>query len=287
MKLITEIENYGNLPQYHVDGIIFSYINFATISNKTFTFPEIEKIVERAKALNKETILKVDKIMEEDDLDDLYKFLDNAMELGIDYYMFTDMSVLNYFKEKNEMNRLIYASKTMNCSYNDISYYQSQGIKVIPSNELTLEDLHEIVKLDNIVIDGYGYSSIFYSKRKLLTLFKEYIESEDDFTNQLFTIKEEKRENRYPIFENKNGTFIFTANKYVIYKELEELQNSFMFKVESLFVSEEVLFEILTIYNKAIKNGISEEDYQKLLSLDNNISTSFLYKKPSILDSGL
>jgi len=287
MKLITEIENYENLPKYQVDGIIFSYINFATISNKTFTYPEIQRIVEMAKKLNKFTILKVDKIMEEDELEDLYKLLDASMELEIDYYMFSDMAVLNYFKEKKEMKRLIYASKTMNCSYNDISYYQSQGIKVIPSNELTLEDLQEIVKLDNIVLDGYGYSSIFYSKRKLLTLFKEYIKSEDNFTEQLFTIKEEKRENRYPIFENKNGTFIFTANKYVIYKELEVLKNSFMFKVESLFIKEEDLFEILAIYNNAIKNGISEEDYQKLLYQDNNISTSFLYKKPSILDSGL
>ena len=282
MKLITEIENLKNIPQYNVEGIIFSYINFATISNSSFTLNEIEDIVRITHQLGKLAILKIDKIIDEKEIEALYTFLDFVERLNIDYYMYSDMAVLNYFFKKGECHKLIYAAKTLNCSYNDALYYQELGIKVMLSNELTLQDLHEITKLDNIVIDGYGYSNIFYSKRQLLSLFKEHSKSDEEMHKKFLTIKEEKREKQYPIFENKNGTFIFTAQKYAIYRELESL-NCFMFKIESLFINEANLFEIIAIYRNAINRGISEEDYQKLVYLDSNISDGFLYKTPSIL----
>lgn len=283
MILITEIENYENIPQYGVDGIIFSYINFATLSNKNFTLDEIKEIIKIARNKKKLTILKIDKILEEHEIEELYCFLDEVQYLNIDYYMFSDMAVLNYFKKKKQTDKLIYSAKTINCSYNDSSFYHDLGIKVILSNELTIEDLQDITRLNNIVIDGYGYSNIFYSKRQLISLFKEHTKTEAEVHDKLLSIKEEKRNNRYPILENDSGTFIFTSHKYAVYKELEALKNCFMFKIESLFIQEENLFKIIAIYRNAIDYGISEEDYEKLIFIDKNISDSFLYKKPSIL----
>lgn len=284
MMLITEIINYKNIPQYDVDGIIFSYINFATISNKHFTFEEINEIVRIASDNNKKTILKVDKIIEENEVNALYEFLDRVEALDIDYYMFTDMAVLHYFKKQNRTEKLIYAAKTMNCSYNDSLFYQELGIKVILSNELTLDDLKNISQLDNIVIDGYGYSNIFYSKRQLLSLFKEHTKTDIEVHDKLLAIKEEKRNNKYSIYENDNGTFIFTAQKYAIYKELTALKRCAMFKIESVFIDEASLLSIIAIYRNAIDHGINEADFEKLISIDSNIGDSFLYKKPSILE---
>ena len=114
-------------------------------------------------------------------------------------------------------------------------------------------------------------------------MFKEHTQTEAEVHDQLLTIKEEKRNNCYPILENDSGTFIFTAHKYAIYKELEILKHCFMFKIESLFIEEENLFKIIAIYRNAIDYGISDEDYDKLISIDKHITESFLYKKPSIL----
>lgn len=283
MKLITEIENHKNIPQYNVDGIIFSYIKFSTISNRNFNINEIYEIVNESHKHSKFAILKVDKIFDEEELGELYNFLDEMIKINVDYFMFSDMAVLNHFSKHNKYDKLIYAAKTLNCSYNDAKFYQDLGIKVILSNELTLDDIQTITKLDNIVIDGYGFSSIFYSKRQLLSLYKEYSKTEKEIHDKLLGIKEEKRELEYPIFENDSGTFIFTAHKYAIYKELESLSNALMFKIESLFIKEETLFEIIEIYRKAINEGIREEDFDRLFAIDNNIHDSFLYKKPSIL----
>lgn len=283
MKLITELKSLENINKYNVDGLIFSYPQFGMIANKTFTFCEIKEIIKYCHDHQKLALLKIDKVIEETELDDLYHFLDLVMPLNIDYFLFSDMAVLNYFQARKQENRLIFAAKTLNCSYLDALFYQKRGIKVMLSNELTIEDIVNISQLDNIVLDGYGYSNIFYSKRKLLSLYNEAKILGQNLPNKLLHIKEENRDNKYPIYENENGTFIFTSYKYVFYKELQALKNLAMFKIESLFIEEEALFTVIDIFNRALKGDISDEDYQKLIEIDNNVGHSFLYKKPLIL----
>lgn len=283
MKLITELKSLEKINKYNVDGLIFSHPQFGTIANKTFTFSEMEEIVNYCHAHNKLALLKVDKIMEENELEALFAFLDNTMRLNIDYYLFSDMAVLNYFQTRKQEYRLIYVAKTLNCSYLDAEFYQKRGIKVMLSNELTLDDIIHISSLDNIVLDGYGYSNIFYSKRKLLSLYNEAKALGQNLPNKLLHIQEENRDNKYPIYENQNGTFIFTSYKYLFYKELEAVKNLFMFKIESIFIEEEALFTVIDVFQKALHGDINDQDYQTLIDLDQNVGHSFLYKKPSIL----
>ena len=205
------------------------------------------------------------------------------MPLNIDYFLFSDMAVLYYFKAKKLEHKLIYTAKTLNCSYQDAYYYQKQGIKVMLSNELTLEDITKITELNNIVLEGYGYSNIFYSKRKLLSLYNEAKQLRNNLPDKLMHIKETNRDNTYPIYQNQNGTFIYTNYKYIFYSELKAIENLFMFKIESLFIDEVDLFAIIDIFKKAINGDINDSDYQKLIVLDNNVGHSFLYKKPLIL----
>ncbi len=283
MRLIAEINQINNLNKYNLDGIIFSYLKFSTISNTKFDFEDINKIVKYCHENNKKAILKVDKIIEENEVDELNEFLNSVHPLNIDYYLFTDMAIMNYFLEKNENEKLIYSPKTLNCSYNDVIFYKELGVKVVLSNELPLENIKKISTLDNVVIDCYGHSNIFYSKRKLLSLYKDFKGFSSKVTDELLFIREETRNNKYPIFENENGTFIFTDYKYLFYKEINELPASTIYKIESLFIDDNKLLDIINIYQEAINSFATDEGLSKLVEIDNNIGTSFLYKKLNIL----
>ncbi|MFA7367216.1 MAG: U32 family peptidase [Bacilli bacterium] len=283
MKLISEVKNINNIEQYNLDGIIISYKPFSTTSDLYVDYEDIVQINDYCHRNDKLSILKIDKIIEEKEVDELYEFLDSVHPLSIDYYIFSDMSVLSYFKTKNELDKLIFSAKTLSCSYNDVLFYQQKGIKVIISNELTLESIIKISELENVVIDGYGYSNIFYSKRKLLSLFKEAKNLSEDVKNEILYIREETRKENQPIIENENGTFIYTSSKYLFFKEIEKLHNLFMFKIESLMIQEEELIKIINIYNKGLKGDLSDENYLELVKIDNDVTTSFLYKKPKIL----
>ena len=190
---------------------------------------------------------------------------------------------MNYFLEKNENEKLIYSPKTLNCSYNDVIFYKELGVKVVLSNELPLENIKKISTLDNVVIDCYGHSNIFYSKRKLLSLYKDFKGFSSKVTDELLFIREETRNNKYPIFENENGTFIFTDYKYLFYKEINELPASTIYKIESLFIDDNKLLDIINIYQEAINSFATDDGLSKLVEIDNNIGTSFLYKKLNIL----
>lgn len=283
MKLISEIISIKNISQYNLDGMIFSYKKFSTVSSLYLEITDIKFVSEYCKKNDKLSILKIDKIIEEKEVDELYKFLDLVHPLCIDYYIFSDLAVLTYFKNKNELSKLIYSAKTLSCSYNDVAFYQEMQIKVIISNELTLDSIIKISELDNVIIDGYGFSNIFYSKRKLLSLFKEKKQIDDSVINHVLQIQEETRNEKQPIIENDNGTFIFTSSKYVFFKELSKLHNLFMFKIESLMIPEEELLQVIDIYQKASSGDLSDENLSKLIAIDNNLNTSFLYKKPRIL----
>lgn len=283
MMLISEIKNIDNINKYNLDGIIISYKPFSTTADFYASFEEIEYINDYCHNNNIASILKVDKIIEQKEMDELYEFLDSVHPLSIDYYIFSDMAVLSYFKEKNMLNKLIYSAKTLICSYNDALFYSDMGIKVIVSNELTLESIVKMSELDNIIIDGYGYSNIFYSKRKLLSLYSEAKNLNKNLKNKVLQIREETRKENQPIIENENGTFIYTSSKYLFFKELLELKNLFMFKIEAFMINENDLLEVINIYKKALEGEVTKENYLKLINIDSNITSSFLYKKPMIL----
>lgn len=283
MKLIAEINNINNLNKYNLDGFIFSYLKFSTIANTRFDLEDIKEIVKYCHENKKKAILKIDKIIEENEVDELIEFLDSVHPLNIDYYLFTDMAIMNYFYDKKELDKLIYAPKTLNCSYNDVSFYKDMGVKVVLSNELPLENIKKISSLDNVVVECYGHSNIFYSKRKLLSLYKDFKNMDEKVKDELLYIQEETRENKYPIYENENGTFIFTDFKYLFFKEIKELPESVIYKLEGLFIDEEAFIEIIDIYHKAIYDHEFEKGLERLLELDKNVGTSFLYKKLNIL----
>lgn len=283
MKLIVEIQNKENIKKYQADGLIFSFKQFATYTTRTYDENEISDMVNYCIKHQILPILKIDKIIEQKEVKPLIQFLKRMIILPIAYFMFTDFAILDFFQAQNQCDRLIYVAKTLNTNRYDCAFYQKLGIHVMLSHELHIDDVRHIVSLGNIVLDGYGYSPIFYAKRKLLSLFNKKRQIQEDYTNHAFSIKEETRDERYPIYENNHGTFIFTTHKYVVYQELPLLEKLAMFKVESMLIDEEALLEICQIYYRAIHNKINEEDYQRLLQIDSDVDSSFLYKKNLVL----
>lgn len=283
MMLITEVKSKENLAKYEADGLVLCFEKYNMGTENPFTKDELILAVEEIHRLNKAAILRVDKIIEEDEVEELSDFLDFLSYLKIDYYMFSDMFVLNYFMKRGEAGRLIYNAKTLSCSYNDCAFYNELGVKVILSNELTLEDIVSISQLPNIGLDGYGYSSIFYSKRRLVSLYKDVKKLDRELENKQMFIKEQTREQAYPILQNDQGTHIFTSYKYLFYKELENVPNMFLFHIQSKFIEEEDLLQIVSVYRKAIDEGPTEEGLDCLVAIDQNVGHSFLYKKPMIL----
>lgn len=275
--IVTEIKSIERINDYKADLLILPTI-FSTVSDF------IVNVEELVLFNNKNIALKLDKIITEEELQLLDEYIKQTMIYNVKYYIYTDMSVYCILKKYNLEHKSVYFSKTINCSCNDIKQYNNLDIKCLVSTELTLEDLIKISNLQNNFIYTYGYFSIFYSKRKLLSLYKQYAFLDYESQNTKYALLEETREEHYPIIENKNGTFVYGSYIYLLFNEIELLNKNNYFYIDSTFIEEEDLLKILNIYNECFtNNSFSNETLELLKEINNNVGSSFLYLKPEIL----
>lgn len=282
--LIAELLDL-DLVNYHLDGFVIPISNYCCYAQKEFTLDEVRIITNYCKQNNILTIAKIDKIMMEEEIIPLHQTIDELIKLNIDYYIYTDTSILTYLGDLGLKSKLINASSKMLCSKAECNYYTHQEIMVIPSSEISLEELKDISSLNNVCLTCYGYLDIFYSKRNLISLYNEHIGKNKKVSkSHKYFIQEETRENENPILENKNGAFIFSDFIYCLYRELS-LFNNKMFKINSTFLNKKDLFKIIDIYQDALTNGPSGDGYNKLLDIEGRIGSGFLYQQSNILDN--
>ena len=105
-----------------VDGFILPTI-YSIYYEKAFSKEEIKEAIILSSALNKKIIVSVDMIICEDDLEEVYSFLDEISSFNCDI-MFSDLAVLDYFKKRGELYKLIYNAHTYITNKEDIKYYK-------------------------------------------------------------------------------------------------------------------------------------------------------------------
>ena len=138
---------------------------------------------------------------------------------------------------------------------------------------------------------------MFQSVRKLVDNYFMYSNKEnyiEEYSNskKLFLYSQDRNE-RYPIFEDSNGTHIMSANDICAIEELDRLIEAGVtaFKIEGVLKDEEYITEVTTIYRDAIdlyyedKEAYEDEkqdfynDIERIKPKYREIDLGFFYKK--------
>ena len=271
--LAVEIKSIENINKYDCDIIIIPTI-FSSSKNSL-------KVDFSLMKTNKKIALNVDKIIEEDEIESLKEFLKGTLLWNVDYYFFSDMSVYYILNSYGVQNKFVLCSKTLCCSVNDIKEYNKLGIQCLVSTELTLQNIIDISNINNNAFLIYGYSNIFYSKRKLITLFEKQFNYKSNKSDCY--IVEETRKEKYPITETKNGTFIYTPYRYYLFEEMKQIDKNNIFIIASDLLTEDEVLKVSKIYYRSFENNFNNKYLIKLKNLNDNINHHFLYIRPSIL----
>ena len=289
MKLLVDLKSIQNIDKYNADGYIASSYDYSCHNDKCFTFEELKQISEYAAKNNKTFVVNIDRIIEEDELSLVKEYIDKLLELKIDYFIYGDFSILRYFQSKNLTNKLIYDPKTMITNYLEASFHNNFKSLVAINNELTLGEIKNVIKANNTVMEVYGFHQMFYSRRQLLSNYSKFKNEDRDLENKKLVIFEEKRDqDEYPIYESKNGTFIYTSFIYCLFKELSELNELKYIRINSSFLEEVKVIKIVDLYSELLKDfGKADELYKELELVDKRIDSGFLYKKSVVLKEGV
>jgi len=277
MRFITRlktIEEAKKLNQFGID-IFCLDTDFTAKKISKFSLKEIEELQNE---YPNQIYLLINKMIHEDDLEKLTKFLKSIKLLNISGIVIADLTVYVLAKKLDLEHLIIYQPGTMNTDTYSEKYFSDRKIKGITiSREITLEEIKEFGKNSiELSLIGHGYLDMFYSKRKLVTnyLIHKQITGIDLKNNYNLRLNEEIRENEYyPIFEDDFGTHIFRSKKLISFNEMnifKELIKDFF--IERIFLTDEELINSIQLY----KNQITMSEFlQKYPDYD----AGFYYKR--------
>ena len=231
---------------------------FSVRYNHCFNIEELRKAKEIIKSMNKEMFFNVNKIFQETDLDNLRGYLSFLKELEVDAILFSDFSVYQISKELGIENKCIMYHETYPLNTLDLEVILSFNLKgVIISKEVELDMLRNTSKFNNVGIIAFGHIEMFNSKRKLLETYSDENNLNKDYVKSYnVKIKEMTRDNLYPLYQDDNGTNIFTSFVYSALKDFKELLSLNMeyFIIDTIFLDQEYSLNVLNIFNDLRNN---------------------------------
>ncbi len=223
---------------------------------------ELAEAIPAAHAKGAKVYVLVNNILDNDALGDLPAYLQKLGELGADAIVFGDPAVLVAAKQHAPGVALHWNAEMTSTNYVTANYWASKGAsRVVLARELNLEQVLEIgrhAKMD-VQVQVHGMTNIYHSKRSLLVNYMEHqgqSRSKEELgqNRKLFLIEEERRDERYPIYEDAGGTHIMSADDICMLESLHELMEGKLdsFKIESLLKTTEYNETVLRSYRRAI-----------------------------------
>ncbi|MFE5323302.1 peptidase U32 family protein [Paenibacillus sp. NPDC056579] len=206
----------------------------------------------------------VNKIMDNNLLPELPAYLRQIHEWKADAAVFGDPGVLIALRQAGAQGLPLHWNAEMtSTNYETAKYWGSKGsTRIVLARELNLEETLEIKRNlpeMEVEIQVHGMTNIYHSKRTLLTNYKDHQgrDSQEEGTSLekgLFLIEQERQDERYPVYEDVNGTHIMSSDDICMLEDLHELMAGGIdsFRIESLLKSHEYNITVIRSYRKAI-----------------------------------
>ena len=227
MKIISRLNNINDANRL----IDCDYIIIPTSFSMFYIEPYEDNIDYLVSLYGEDKIIiDVSMIIHESKINDLFSFLDRFSKYNFSY-LFSDMAIFTFFSNENKLNKLFYFASTYITNVIDVRFFKKYGIKVFLSHEIAYGDVCKSLD-DNTILQVYGYYPIYYSYRKVMSLYFDKYNIDKHMKEGL--IKEELRESLYPIIESANGTVIMSDKKMMLHSKLNDLNVSYIY-IESIY----------------------------------------------------
>ncbi|MDR4889044.1 peptidase U32 family protein [Fredinandcohnia sp. QZ13] len=234
-----------------------------------FNREKIVQAVEIAHAHDAKIYVAMNAIYHNEKVDELADYIAFLRDSKIDAIVFGDPAVLMTVREVAPEMKLHWNTETTATNWYTCNYWGRKGAKrAVLARELNMDAIVEIKENAEVEIEVqvHGMMCMFQSKRSLVGNYFEYqgnvMEIENRKKEKDMFLFDKERNNKYPVFEDENGTHIMSPNDVCIIDELEEMIDAGVdsFKIEGILKSSEYLLEVTKIYRKAIDLCVENRD---------------------------
>ncbi|TGA97556.1 U32 family peptidase [Sporolactobacillus shoreae] len=298
MKIIATAESEAQAEALLRAGADTLYVGghpFGLRMPRALGTDQIQAIVQMAHALGKKVTVACNALMHNKQIEKLDSYLSQLAEMGVDAVTVGDPGAIFTLEELSLPLPYIYDAETLVTSAEQIEFWMKRGAAgAVAARELTLTELKEIqAKLDQpIEILAYGPTCIHQSGRPLLTNYYHYtdLDERSDSDRGLYLRDPKNPDSQYPIFEDEDGTHIFSTEDLSLMAELQELYDCGLhtWKLDGVLLHGETFVKITALFaeaKKALESGTFEPTgfcnrLRELQPLSRPLGTGFYLKKP-------
>lgn len=255
------LNHMKTLIELGADAFVIGEQKFGLRLPGEFNREDVRKAVNLAHEHDKKVYVAVNGIFHNYHLNALENYIEFLHEIRVDRIIFGDPAVVMYVKKQDNPIPLNWDAETIVTNYFQCNYWGEKGAKrAVLARELNLDEILNIKKHANVEIEVqvHGMTCMFQSKRMLLgnyyTFQDRQMKIQRSENDQDLLLYDEERENKYPVFEDYNGTHIMSPNDICLIEELEPFfeANIDSFKIDGILHSESYINTVTAQYREAI-----------------------------------
>ncbi|MFG6114238.1 peptidase U32 family protein [Halobacillus sp. MO56] len=275
-ELVVTPGNLGEidiLAEAGADAFIIGEQAFGLRLPGEFKKEQLREAVQLIHQYDKKAYVAVNGIFHNEKLEAMKDYVSFVESINADAIIFGDPAVLMTVREVAPNMKLHWSTETTGTNWYTANYWGRKGSKrAVLAKELNLDQVIEIKENAEVEIEVqvHGMTAMFQSKRLLVGNYFRYqgkaMEIERKGKGENLYLYDHERDNRYPIFEDENGTHIMSPNDVCMIDELYELIDSGIdaLKIDFIFKSASYKKEVTALYRMAIDTYLKDEsEYNK------------------------
>ncbi|MFS0780819.1 peptidase U32 family protein [Bacillus sp. 1P06AnD] len=269
--LVTPISVDSILPliEAGADAFVVGEQKFGLRLAGEFTREDVREAIKLAHSKGKKVYVAMNAIFHNDLVEELSDYMLFAKEAGADAVIFGDPAVLMAAKEVAPEMKLHWNTETTATNWFTCNYWGSKGAKrAVLAREINMDAIVEMAEHSEVELEVqvHGMTCMFQSRRSLVGNYFEYqgkqLPLEEIRANKTMFLHDDERNNKYPIFQDANGTHIMSPNDICIIDELQEMIEAGIssFKIDGILKDQEYMVNVTKLYRLAIDSCVEDPD---------------------------
>ncbi|WP_342525333.1 peptidase U32 family protein [Chryseomicrobium sp. FSL W7-1435] len=244
------------------DAVLVGEQKFGLRLAGEFSLEEIATLTTTAHKQNKKVYVAMNALYHNDRVEALAPYMKALNDYHVDGIYFGDPAVIMTHREIGNEVPLFWNTEQTATNYFTANYWGERGAsRAYLARELSMDELIEIKENADVQVEVqvHGMTCMFQSKRPLLGHYYLYqgkaLQVEGRDAQGSMVLYDKERDNRYPIYEDGNGTHIFSPNDMCMIDELEELLEAGIdaIRVEGIFQEDTYTLEVTRLYKQAME----------------------------------
>lgn len=258
---VSSLEELRRLAEAGADAFLVGEERYGMRLPGSMDLQQIGEAVAYSHKHGKKVYVAVNNLMTNELLHGLSAYIEGLRDLKVDGIEFGDPAVLTTVRELAPELKLHWNAEMTSTSSSTANYWGNKGAtRAVLARELNMDEITSM--MDKIKVEAqvqvHGMTNIYHSKRQLVQSYMAHQGREVDgdlgLTRGLFLIEAERRDEKFPIYEDSNGTHIMSSEDICILEDLHLLMEAGVqsFKIEGILKSPEYNEAVVRAYRTAI-----------------------------------